>query len=625
MSENFLPKQKEYKVYKDFGVFKMFVIQNFPFIAEDFDSMTYYQMLCKIVEFLKDVIENNETMQDNQVALLDAFNQLSNYVNTYFDSLDIQNEVNNKLEEMATSGELAEITSMFLNTVTFRVFNSVEDLRNATLVEGQFVETLGYYSRNDGGNAKYVVVAGDYSESANYDVIELKNGLFAKMLSKYFNSKISVKSFGAKGDGIADDYNSIQKCIFYCVDNELICFIPNGNYLISSQLITAVSDQDPRVDKTFIIEGESSLVKINKYRNDETFKQLFNFNYVNKLFISNIYSDTLSSTLVVNEIYNQGFDYWSKYLKKKHFEFNNFFGTGEGYQKLICLPAPTKAGRYGDALYDNYPLRINNNSGYNAVEIENFGYNQEDETSTPTDNSAIGIIDNVTNSTGVIFIDLKGDRSFERYLRSVEPIQSELKPGTVWEISKEGHIAIGCSTDYNDPVAKSTAPIKIRDISPEIVFFDANNGNRSANLRYYLDENNNKAFAIMIDGDVAFKLLNEWRNNSKIVTGIQKVRIIVRDDATDNLSFYILNNEDESLDKEVILAPQSNGDLRYGDATKTINDRFRIQIVLGNEKWYRPTLTNHIRDIGYMYFDTTLNKPIWWNGTNWVDATGTIV
>ena len=29
--------------------------------------------------------------------------------------------------------------------------------------------------------------------------------------------------------------------------------------------------------------------------------------------------------------------------------------------------------------------------------------------------------------------------------------------------------------------------------------------------------------------------------------------------------------------------------------------------------------------IGVSYFDTTLGRPIWWNGTNWVDATGTTV
>lgn len=28
--------------------------------------------------------------------------------------------------------------------------------------------------------------------------------------------------------------------------------------------------------------------------------------------------------------------------------------------------------------------------------------------------------------------------------------------------------------------------------------------------------------------------------------------------------------------------------------------------------------------IGYSYFDTTMNKPIWWNGSNWIDAAGTV-
>lgn len=35
----------------------------------------------------------------------------------------------------------------------------------------------------------------------------------------------------------------------------------------------------------------------------------------------------------------------------------------------------------------------------------------------------------------------------------------------------------------------------------------------------------------------------------------------------------------------------------------------------------RPTNTN----VGHCYFDTDLNKPVWWNGTNWVDVSGTNV
>jgi hypothetical protein len=28
---------------------------------------------------------------------------------------------------------------------------------------------------------------------------------------------------------------------------------------------------------------------------------------------------------------------------------------------------------------------------------------------------------------------------------------------------------------------------------------------------------------------------------------------------------------------------------------------------------------------GQMFFDTTLGTPIWWNGSNWIDASGTTV
>ena len=39
-------------------------------------------------------------------------------------------------------------------------------------------------------------------------------------------------------------------------------------------------------------------------------------------------------------------------------------------------------------------------------------------------------------------------------------------------------------------------------------------------------------------------------------------------------------------------------------------------------KTERPTVGNHAIKAGFVYFDTDLNKPIWWTGTQWVDATG---
>jgi hypothetical protein len=40
----------------------------------------------------------------------------------------------------------------------------------------------------------------------------------------------------------------------------------------------------------------------------------------------------------------------------------------------------------------------------------------------------------------------------------------------------------------------------------------------------------------------------------------------------------------------------------------------------------RPISTTLVKlQIGQMYFDTTLGLPIWWDGTDWINAAGTVV
>lgn len=56
---------------------------------------------------------------------------------------------------------------------------------------------------------------------------------------------------------------------------------------------------------------------------------------------------------------------------------------------------------------------------------------------------------------------------------------------------------------------------------------------------------------------------------------------------------------------------------RYGDNLYYINS------TIVTEDNQRPSLSS--ADKGTMFFDSTLNKPIWYNGSNWVDATGVIV
>lgn len=96
-------------------LFRRAVIQNFPFIEEDFDALTDYGLLSKVVEYLNKVITSQNTLADNFNALSEAFETLQNYVDHYFDNLDVQEEINNKLDEMAESGQLIEIIAQYFN------------------------------------------------------------------------------------------------------------------------------------------------------------------------------------------------------------------------------------------------------------------------------------------------------------------------------------------------------------------------------------------------------------------------------------------------------------------------------------------------------------------------------
>ena len=100
--------------YKKIYPFKWFVLQNFPFIEADFDAITNWQLFCKLGEEINKLI-NSENSLGNQVEnLTNAFIELQNYVNNYFENLDVQEEINNKLDEMAQNGELEALISDFI-------------------------------------------------------------------------------------------------------------------------------------------------------------------------------------------------------------------------------------------------------------------------------------------------------------------------------------------------------------------------------------------------------------------------------------------------------------------------------------------------------------------------------
>ena len=114
MSANFTPEKEDYKILTPF---KMQVLTNFPYIEADFDALTNYQLLCKIVEYLNNVIANENEVTEQITSLYNAYIELQNYVNNYFDNLDVQEEINNKLDDMVLDGTLTSLIANYIDPI----------------------------------------------------------------------------------------------------------------------------------------------------------------------------------------------------------------------------------------------------------------------------------------------------------------------------------------------------------------------------------------------------------------------------------------------------------------------------------------------------------------------------
>lgn len=88
-------------------------------------------------------------------------------------------------------------------------FDTVADMKNSTkLYDGAICHTNGYYTAGDGGEGWYKIIV---NATANEMDIITCNNYFAKLIVD--SQTINVKSLGAVGDGINDDYNYIVRCI----------------------------------------------------------------------------------------------------------------------------------------------------------------------------------------------------------------------------------------------------------------------------------------------------------------------------------------------------------------------------------------------------------------------------
>lgn len=114
---DFTPEMGDYMSLKPFRYWCQKVL---PLVYDD--SLSYYELLCKVVDYLNKTMEDVEVLHEDVDNLHTAYEQLQNYVNNYFSTLDVQKEINNKLDEMAQSGYLSSIIAPLVINVAVPIF-----------------------------------------------------------------------------------------------------------------------------------------------------------------------------------------------------------------------------------------------------------------------------------------------------------------------------------------------------------------------------------------------------------------------------------------------------------------------------------------------------------------------
>jgi hypothetical protein len=153
---------------------------------------------------------------------------------------------------------------------------SVERMKEDTsLIIDTVCVTLGYYELNDGGRSTYKVrkkIATDIDDGGS--IIFLNNKLVAELIVE--NETVNVKQFGARGNGINDDYNYFRNAIVFSKGNGFEIKIPVGTFIISKQLnlksvvglkIIGMNDSSERYATKIIYGGTNSCLNLDGCKN----------------------------------------------------------------------------------------------------------------------------------------------------------------------------------------------------------------------------------------------------------------------------------------------------------------------------------------------------------------------
>lgn len=171
------------------------------------ESMSYYEMIAWLVNYIK--VNVIPTVNGHASAI----EEIQNWIET----LDLQDYVNEKLEDMAESGQLAEIIAEFLNSQCVFAFDTINDMKaTEAMGVGSIARVLGNTNPLTGDGAFYRVRAilnTDTIDGVNKVALTNANNLIAVRITdaavNAVNARIdnlSKRKYVFIGDSYGDGY-----------------------------------------------------------------------------------------------------------------------------------------------------------------------------------------------------------------------------------------------------------------------------------------------------------------------------------------------------------------------------------------------------------------------------------
>ena len=460
--------------YTNLTPFKWYVLENFPFIEADFDALTNWQLFCKIGKEMNKIINSVNTSGMQVENLTIAFNNLQDFVNNYFNNLDVQDEINNKLDKMAQDGTLTNLIRNYIDPIINSLTIEFEDLKNELSIiangspAGVFSSVSELESNNPDHNKIYVVSengewyywnnttsswqsGGVYQSSVNPNQIEdLKNDIDTRL------SKVSIPT---------------KKITVTTQGNNMFNVnLPEGLYKFDIEtdstkfddlFLTNVYPWESGNITNFTIWSYSDNIKTKiLYVPSRTYLRIFTAdNILRTISITNIIDNEIYNKFneTISKIFNNNF----KTSQSGFLNNNNEYTIEEGFHSISTIMLPTlpavtyKYKGKGDSSA-NCALFFNKNQdiigNYKAISLDNFV-----EITTPDDCYFIKFSSYTNNTNEKVIFDLifPTNSLFYNTLNQIEentPLVNLLKSyqeegfnitshsfshGSMWDLGKE--------------------------------------------------------------------------------------------------------------------------------------------------------------------------------------------